>query len=107
MLNYPQDVTGTRKKLRPEYNRAGVLERVSLDGAIYVDRIAYNAKGQRTLIAYGNGVMTRYAYDQKTFRLLRLRSEHYTASALSYHPTGRNVIALRPSLGTTSHAART
>jgi hypothetical protein len=26
---------------------------------VYLERIAYNAKGQRTLIAYGNGVMTR------------------------------------------------
>ena len=41
----------------------------------YVQRIAYNAKGQRTLIAYGNGLMTRYAYDPATFRLARLRTE--------------------------------
>jgi RHS repeat-associated protein len=33
--------------------------------------------------------MTRYAYDPRTFRLLRLRSEHYTlASGLTYRPTG-------------------
>src|SRR5207249_4783945 len=52
-------------------------------------RIAYNAKGQRVLIVYGNGVMTRYAYDTHTFRLLRLRSERYsTPAALTYHPTG-------------------
>ena len=34
-----------------------------LDDTVYVERIAYDAKGQRALIAYGNGVMTRYAYD--------------------------------------------
>ena len=36
----------------------------------YVEHIAYNAKGQRLLIAYGNGVMTRHAYDPQTFRLV-------------------------------------
>ena len=38
-------------------------------------RIAYNARGQRTLIAYGNHVVTRYTYDAHTFRLARLRTE--------------------------------
>ncbi|MCI0698184.1 FG-GAP-like repeat-containing protein [candidate division KSB1 bacterium] len=88
-LRYPQDVDNLRKELRPHYNRAGALESVELDGETYVERIAYNAKGQRTLIAYGNGVMTRYAYDPQTFRLVRLCTEHYTKSdALTYHPTG-------------------
>lgn len=88
-MQYPQDVDRERKKLHPHYNRAGALESVSLDDATYVERIAYNAKGQRTLIAYGNGVMTRYAYDPKTFRLVRMRTEHYTIpSALTYHPIG-------------------
>ena len=30
------------------------------------------------LIAYGNGVMTRHAYDPQTFRLARLRTERFT-----------------------------
>jgi YD repeat-containing protein len=89
MMRYPQDVEGKRKELLPHYNRAGVLERVQLDDSTYVEHIAYNAKGQRTLIVYGNGVMTRYAYAPETFRLVRLRTEHYTTStALTYHPTG-------------------
>jgi hypothetical protein len=46
---YPQDGDGERKELRPRYNRAGALERVELDGETYTERIAYNAKGQRTL----------------------------------------------------------
>ncbi len=88
-MRYPQDVTNRRQELRPEYNRAGALERVWLDGKTYVERIAYNAKGQRVLIAYGNGVMTRSTYDPQTFRLVRLRSERYTQPNLStYHPTG-------------------
>ncbi len=86
---YPQDVEGQRRLLRPHYNRAGALERVGLDGDLYVERIAYNAKGQRTLIAYGNGVMTRYAYDPQTFRLVRLRTERYTQpDDLTYQPNG-------------------
>ena len=66
---FPLDVEGQRRELRPAYNRAGALEQVRLDDTVYVQRIAYDAKGQRALIAYGNGVMTRYAYDPHTFRL--------------------------------------
>jgi RHS repeat-associated protein len=86
---YPQDVGVTRQELRPRYNRAGALESVELDGKTCVERIAYNAKGQRTLVAYGNGVMTRNAYDPQTFCLMRMRTERYTKpNALTYHPTG-------------------
>ena len=53
-----------------------------------VDRIAYDAKGQRALVAYGNGVMTRHAYDPDTFRLRRPRSERYTTDGVSYRPSG-------------------
>ena len=45
---YPKDVdfatTGARKALKPRYNRAGALESVELDGAVFVERIAYNAR---------------------------------------------------------------
>ncbi|MEZ4791646.1 MAG: RHS repeat-associated core domain-containing protein, partial [Flavobacteriales bacterium] len=51
--------------------------------------IAYNAKGQRLLLAMGNGMMTRYAYDPLNFRLVRLRSERFTTSSpLHYTPDG-------------------
>lgn len=87
---YPKDVEDNRKELLPIYNRSGALQSVQMGGDIYVQRIAYNAKGQRTLIAYGNGVMTRYAYDEHTFRLTRLRSEKYVkAGGLHYEPDGR------------------
>src|SRR5262249_2962301 len=59
-MQLPQDVEGKRRELRPLYNNAGGLEKVFLDDTAYVERIAYDAKGQRALIAYGNGVMTRY-----------------------------------------------
>ncbi|HEX5717866.1 MAG TPA: RHS repeat-associated core domain-containing protein, partial [Thermoanaerobaculia bacterium] len=91
-LHYPTDVTGRRRVLRPRYNRAGALERVELDGEVFVERVAYDAKGQRILIAYGNGVMTRYAYDRTLLRLARLRSEHWRRNAeapLTYTPAGR------------------
>ena len=49
---------------------------VNLRGAaaatVFVANIDYNAKGQRTLIDYGNGVRTTYDYDERTFRLMRL-----------------------------------
>jgi YD repeat-containing protein len=36
--------------------------------------MAYNPKGQRERIKYGNGATTKYTYDEKTFRLTRLWS---------------------------------
>jgi RHS repeat-associated protein len=88
-MRYPQAVDGTRKELIPRYNRSGALEQVDLDGKLYVERIAYNAKGQRVLIAYGNGVMTRHVYDPQTFRLVRLSSQPYDhPNLLTYQPKG-------------------
>jgi RHS repeat-associated protein len=74
---YPEDVDNQRKVLLPVYNKAGTLESVSLDGDDYVKHIAYDAKGQRSFIAYGNGLITRYAYDLQTFRLVRMRTEKF------------------------------
>ena len=86
---YPLDAAGQRKVLRPRYNRGGALARVELDGAPYVDRIDYNARGQRLLVVYGNGLMTRHAYDPRSGRLARLRSESFTSPApLTFRPEG-------------------
>ncbi len=90
-MRYPEakDENGGVKRceLQPHYNRAGALEGVKLDGAAYVEHIAYNAKGQRILIAYDNDMMTRYAYDENTFRLVRMRTEYYKKpSDLTYSP---------------------
>ena len=86
-LELPEDLDVERKKIIPTYNTAGALEKVDLYSPAgggtttnYVETIAYNAKGQRLLIAFGNSRMTRYAYDTKTFRLLRQRTEGYTKS---------------------------
>ncbi len=82
-ITYPEDVTGNRAQLTPQYNRGGSLQAVKLRKSAsapeetFVEHIAYNAKAQRVLIAYGNGVMTRHAYDSQTFRLARLRTERF------------------------------
>ena len=84
-LQYPQDVNGARNELVPGYNNAGALESVRVDNDIFVERIAYNAKGQRVLIVYGNRLITRYAYDADTMRLARMRTEASAGgAALTY-----------------------
>jgi RHS repeat-associated protein len=85
----PLDQASQRKEIVPTYNRAGALEKIDLDGTLYVRHIAYNAKGQRTLMAMGSGMMTRYAYDSVNFRLQRILSELYVESSGTYTPNGR------------------
>ncbi|MBI4488140.1 MAG: toxin [Deltaproteobacteria bacterium] len=74
--------------IEPIYNEANLLEQVHawlnrntepvgwLDPVTAnlhaVTDIDYDAKGQRTLIDYGNGVRTTYEYDPLTFRLVHL-----------------------------------
>jgi RHS repeat-associated protein len=84
----PEDVETERKELVPTYNRAGALQAVTFNGTDYVRHIAYNAKGQRVLLAMGNDMMTRYAYDALTYRLMRTRSEAYTEADDEYTPDG-------------------
>ena len=52
---------------------ASVLDPATADRHA-VTGIVYNARGQRASIAYGNGVVTTYAYDPLTFRLTQLIS---------------------------------
>ena len=65
----------------PIYNEANLLEQVTvrLRGATaatqFVNNIDYDAKGQRTMIDYGNGVRTTYEYDPLTFRLVHLLTQ--------------------------------
>src|SRR5690606_28775782 len=79
-LTVPYAQDAERQEMIPSYHRAGALDKVEINTDLFVRQIAYNAKGQRLLIALGNNVMTRYAYDEKTFRLLRQRSEKYTTT---------------------------
>jgi RHS repeat-associated protein len=75
-----------RPVLRPTYNRAGALAQVSLDGEVLIRQLTYNARGQRLLLARGNGLVTRYTYDKVMFRLQRLRTEGYAAQGLTLTP---------------------
>jgi RHS repeat-associated protein len=88
-ITYPEDAEHARRVSVPIYNRSGALRSVELDGDVFVERIACNAKRQRVLIAYGNGVMTRSTYDPRTFHLLRMRTERFSSPAsLTYRHTG-------------------
>ncbi|WPD23164.1 MAG: SpvB/TcaC N-terminal domain-containing protein [Candidatus Electrothrix scaldis] len=95
------DRAGTKFDIiRPGYNEANLLERVDvwpqqsaepdslLDPASAdlkaVTNIDYDAKGQRERIEYGNGAITRYEYDEETYRLLRM---------LTTRPAGGNGLA--------------
>lgn len=86
-ITLPADVSTGRKIVEPTYNRAGAMESISLDSTVYVSRLAYNAKGQKILVTYGNGLMTRFAYDPVNFRLLRQKTEGFSLSSLTYTPS--------------------
>jgi RHS repeat-associated protein len=80
-LNRPvRSITPDNTVLRPTFNEANLLERVEANlrgaetAAPFVLDINYDAKGQRTSIAFRNGVKTTYDYDPLTFRLTRLAS---------------------------------
>jgi YD repeat-containing protein len=86
---YPADTDGRRRELVPESHPAGGLRRVILDGDTYIEHIARNARGQRTLVAYGNGVLELRAYDRVSSRLRRVWSGRATAGpGTSWVPGG-------------------
>ena len=78
-LNRPISITTPDGSiLLPSYDPASRLDRLDghLRGAAettpFAEQIQYNARGQRTVIRYGNGTSTAYSYDPLTFRLIRL-----------------------------------
>jgi RHS repeat-associated protein len=80
-LNRPtEQITPDTSIYHPTFNEANLLERVDVElrgpatATPFVTNIDYNAKGQRERIVYGNAAVTEYSYDDKTFRLLRLRT---------------------------------
>lgn len=91
---------------RPFYNEANLLERIELNhrgrGTFtpIVDNIDYNARGQRTIIEYANGVETSYEYDPFTFRMTRLVSTRSSDSMklqdyrYTFDPVG-NIVVFR------------
>ena len=83
------------------YNEAALLEGVranvrgSANETNFVSNIDYDVKGRRSLIAYGNGTETSYAYDDITHRLTRLRTTDTTRTfqdlAYTYDAVGNIV----------------
>lgn len=73
--NYPDN-----SKIIFIYNEASLLERIigNLHGenttTTFVNDIDYNAKGQREIIEYGNGIKTYYEYDPLMFRLKHMKT---------------------------------
>ena len=122
----PRSAGGRPSVIQPTYNEANLLERVDVwvrrgaapaalldpdDPATPPDLaavigVAYDARGQREAIAYGNGVVTNYTYDPETFRLTTLvttrpntfAADARTVQSLAYHydPVG-NITRLRDS----------
>jgi RHS repeat-associated protein len=98
-LNRPTAVIAPDQSVyRPTFNEANLLEKVkvNLRGASvptpFVTDIDYDAKGQRVLIEYGNGVRTNYEYDPLTFRLTHLKTlrgaERLQDLGYTYDPVG-------------------
>lgn len=88
---YPKDLDSERKEMNPTYNKGGALMALEVDGVNYIENIGFNARGQRLVMTMGNGMMTRYAYNVETFRLVRTRSEKFTVPTgekYTYDPTG-------------------
>jgi RHS repeat-associated protein len=78
-ITLPVDAEGHRRELRFAYARSGALSAVALDGETIVERIWHDARGRRVLARLGSGVLTRYAYDADTGRLVRVHSQRSTA----------------------------
>ena len=91
------------------FGAGGLLQAVAVNirGAVtatdIITNLDYNARGQRTLVAHGNGSVTTYTYDPKTFRVRRIHTERPnsdpdlpTVQDLRYHhdPSG-NITRIR------------
>ena len=108
-LNRPISLTTPDGSVNlPTYNEAGLLDKVqarlrgaSVDDATpFVTNINYDAKGQRELVEYANGVYTEYTYDPLTFRVIRIHTIRTKDNAClqdlnyTYDPVG-NITELR------------
>ncbi|XXT18782.1 SpvB/TcaC N-terminal domain-containing protein [Sorangium sp. So ce429] len=98
----------------PRYNEAGLLDAVDVKlrsaaaSTPMVTDVAYNARGQRERIVYGNGVATDYTYDPLTFRLKRIRTVRASDNAVlqdlgyTHDPVG-NIVELEDRAQRTIH----
>lgn len=106
--------TPDNSMIQPKYNEANLLERVDvwLRGSAdqypvtagcldpetadmnCITNITYNAKGQRKIIEFGNGVNTQYDYDLYTFRMSSLITQRSSSAEIlqnlsyTYDPVG-------------------
>jgi RHS repeat-associated protein len=90
--------------IRPTYNKANLLERIEVNlrgeaaATPFVTDLDYDAKGQRVLAEFGNGIRTTYEYDPLTFRLVHLQTMRDTEALqdlrYTYDPAG-NITHIR------------
>ncbi|MCB0836421.1 MAG: toxin [Bacteroidetes bacterium] len=84
--------------MRPVYNEANILESLSariMGNGPFINFLTgqeHNARGQQTEVRFGNGTLTRFFYDPKTFQLtnlltLRSSGDPPTASVQNLHYT--------------------
>jgi RHS repeat-associated protein len=92
-----------RSVYRPKFNDANLLEAVDVNlrgderngrpvWTPFITYINYDAKGQRTTCRYANRLETTYEYDEKTFRLVHLKTtrkmvESGRSARIFRHPT--------------------
>ncbi|WP_434043958.1 MULTISPECIES: SpvB/TcaC N-terminal domain-containing protein [Sorangium] len=101
-------------EMLPRYNEAGLLDAVeaklrSVAASMpMVTDVAYNARGQRERIEYGNEVATDYTYDPLTFRLRRIRTVRASDNAVlqdlgyTHDPVG-NIVEIEDRAQKTVH----
>jgi RHS repeat-associated protein len=94
----------------PRYDEANFLDGIDVRGrgapaaTVFLADVDHDAKGQRTRVVYGNGVVSEYDYDPLTYRLSRAVTKRPAVGALpaaklqdlryTYDPVG-HVVAVR------------
>jgi RHS repeat-associated protein len=79
--------------LRNSYGEGGLPERIeanlggSAESTTFIKALGYNERSQRTLVEFGNGVISRFEYDPLTFQLVRLRTERSSEVLQDLHYT--------------------
>ncbi|WP_284982363.1 SpvB/TcaC N-terminal domain-containing protein [Arthrobacter sp. efr-133-TYG-118] len=85
----PTDATGTRCLYSYSYGRGGGITMISLNGTPHIRTAAYDAHGRRLLAQLGNGLLLRYLYDPRSFRLARVHAVRTTQpNPASWQPNG-------------------
>ncbi len=88
----PAAPDGVRHVMHASFGTGGGLDAIRLDDAVHVERIVRDASGRRTLVAYGNGVMTRHAWDEASGRLLRTLTQRFTRDTdIGYASVGASI----------------